>query len=78
MISTFNAAISAHPLAWGLFGVYLVVTFWLAYLGHRRTKSFEDFAVGGRSMGPGLAGMTLGACLASKLQITGYVAHRGV
>ncbi|MEZ6188185.1 MAG: hypothetical protein R3F62_24650 [Planctomycetota bacterium] len=65
MIATFQAALSAHPLAWSLFGVYLAFTFWLAYLGHKRTKSFEDFAVGGRSMGPGLAGMTLGACLAS-------------
>lgn len=65
MIATFAAALEAHPLAWSLFGVYLAITFWLAYLGHKRTKSFEDFAVGGRSMGPGLAGMTLGACLAS-------------
>ena len=56
---------SGVHLAWILFGLYLAVTFWLAYLGHKRTKNFEDFAVGGRSMGPGLTGMTLGACLAS-------------
>ena len=56
---------SGVHLAWILFGLYLVVTFYLAYLGHKRTKTFEDFAVGGRSMGPGLTGMTLGACLAS-------------
>ena len=53
----------AVALAWSLFAVYLVVTFWLAWLGHRRTTSFEDFAVGGRSMGPGVAGLTLGAGL---------------
>lgn len=51
--------------AWSLFALYLVATFWLAWLGHKKTKSFDDFAVGGRSMGPGMAGMTLGACLAS-------------
>ncbi|MGE0710315.1 MAG: hypothetical protein AB7N76_13620 [Planctomycetota bacterium] len=56
---------SGVTMAWGLFAVYLVVTYWLAWLGHKRTKSFDDFAVGGRSMGPGMAGLTLGACLAS-------------
>jgi sodium/pantothenate symporter len=56
---------AAALVAWTLFGIYLVATFWLAWLGHRRTKSFEDFAVGGRDMGPGMAGLTLGACLAS-------------
>jgi SSS family solute:Na+ symporter/sodium/pantothenate symporter len=54
-----------HALAWTLFGAVLAVTFFLAWLGHRRTKTFADFAVGGRSMGPLLAGTTLGACLAS-------------
>jgi len=52
-------------LAWPLFGVYLAVTFWLAYLGHKKTTSFKEFAVGKRDMGPGIAGVTLGACLAS-------------
>jgi sodium/pantothenate symporter len=56
---------TAMTIAWSLFAVYLVVTFWLAWLGHRRTKTFADFAVGGRNMGPGVAGLTLGACLAS-------------
>ena len=56
---------SPVAIAWTLFAVYLVGTFWLAWLGHRRTKSFADFAVGGRDMGPGMAGLTLGACLAS-------------
>lgn len=56
---------SPIALAWTLFGAYLLVTFYLAWLGHKRTKSFDDFAVGGRDMGPGMAGLTLGACLAS-------------
>jgi sodium/pantothenate symporter len=53
------------PLAWTLFALYLAGTFWLAWLGHKKTKNFSDFAVGGRSMGPVMAGLTLGACLAS-------------
>lgn len=53
------------PLAWILFGVYLAATFFLAWLGHRKTDSFAAFAIGRRDMGPGLAGLTLGACLAS-------------
>ena len=52
-------------LAWPLFFVYLAVTFYLAYLGHKQTKSFKEFAIGKRDMGPGIAGVTLGACLAS-------------
>lgn len=52
-------------LAWSLFALYLAATFWLAWLGHKRTKSFAEFALGKRDMGPWLTGMTLGACLAS-------------
>lgn len=52
-------------LSWILFSIYLAVTFYLAYLGHKQTKSFADFAVGSRDMSPSVAGLTLGACLAS-------------
>lgn len=52
-------------LAWGLFAVYLALTYWLAYLGHKKTDSFQTFALGKGDMGPGLAGVTLGATLAS-------------
>ncbi len=55
----------ARWLAWTLFAVYLAGTYWLAWLGHKKTTSFKTFALGSGSMGPGLAGVTLGACLAS-------------
>ncbi|MDF1662788.1 MAG: sodium:solute symporter family protein [Planctomycetota bacterium] len=54
-----------NGLAWILFAIYLIGTFYLAWLGHKKTKSFADFAVGKRDMSPGIAGLTLGACLAS-------------
>ena len=52
-------------IAWILFAIYFIGTFYLAWLGHKQTTNFEDFAVGKRDMGPGIAGLTLGACLAS-------------
>ncbi len=52
-------------LGWGLFGLYLALTYWLAWLGHKRTDSFASFAIGKGDMGAGVAGLTLGACLAS-------------
>lgn len=57
--------VEARWLAWTLFVVYLAATYWLAWQGHKRTDSFKTFAVGNGAMGPGLAGVTLGACLAS-------------
>ncbi len=56
---------SSIAIAWILFAVYVAGTFVLAWIGHRRTRSFAAFAIGGRDMGPGMAGLTLGATLAS-------------
>lgn len=51
---------------WGLFVVYLLVTSFLAWRGGRRTGgSGAGFAIGSGRMNPWVAGMTLGACLAS-------------
>ena len=52
-------------LAWTAFGLYLAVTAWLAWLGHKKTDSLESFAVGRRDMGPWLVGITMAASLAS-------------
>lgn len=68
-------------LAWILFSVYLVATFYLAYLGHKHTEDFASFAVGKRDMSPGIAGLTLGACLASTQTFVlnpGLVYHFGI
>ena len=54
-----------HPVAWALFSIYLVVTSLLAWRGGQMTDSKEGFAVGTGRMHPVVAGVTLGACLAS-------------
>ncbi len=52
-------------VAWGAFGLYLAVTSWLAWVGHRKTDSLESFALGRRDMGPWLVGITMAASLCS-------------
>lgn len=57
--------VADSPLAWGLFGVYLVGTTWLAWLGHKKTTDIESFAVGRGDMHPVVVGVTLAASIAS-------------
>ncbi len=73
--------IADRPLVWGLFLVYLGVTSWLAWLGHRRTDSIESFAVGTRDMHPAIVGITLAASIASTATFVinpGFVYAHGV
>lgn len=57
---------SGTPWAWGLFALYVAVTSALAWRGGRQTGgSAAGFAIGSGRMSPWVAGMTLGACLAS-------------
>jgi sodium/pantothenate symporter len=53
------------PLIWGLFAFYLVVTSWLAWLGHKKTTNIESFSVGAGDMNPVVVGITLAASIAS-------------
>ena len=64
-MSSFFALVLERPVAWALFSVYLVVTSALAYLGGKKTDSSSGFAIGSGEMSPWVAGLTLGACLAS-------------
>lgn len=57
--------VQSHPLVWALFGVYLVGTSWLAWLGHKKTDGIESFAVGKGDMHPVVVGVTLAASVAS-------------
>lgn len=57
--------IMAKPLIWGLFAFYLVVTSWLAWLGHKKTTDIESFSVGAGDMNPIVVGVTLAASIAS-------------
>jgi sodium/pantothenate symporter len=54
-----------RPLVWGLFAVYLLLTSGLAWLGHRKTRGIESFAVGDGAMNPVVVGITLAASIAS-------------
>lgn len=55
----------ALPWTWIFFAVYLVLTAGLAWRGGRRSQGGASFAIGSGRMNPWLAGLTLGACLAS-------------
>lgn len=57
--------LTEHAWAWALFAVYLVLTSALAWRGGQMTSSKEGFAIGTGKMHPIVAGVTLGACLAS-------------
>lgn len=57
--------IRERPLVWSLFAGYMAVTFWLAWLGHKRTDGIESFAIGKGNMNPFVVGITLAASIAS-------------
>jgi sodium/pantothenate symporter len=67
--------------AWGLFLVYAVVTAWLAWRGGKSSGSGAGFAIGDGQMSPWVAGITLGACLASSATfviVPGFVYAEGL
>jgi len=57
--------IADNPIAWALFGAYVVGTTYLAWLGHQKTDGLESFALGKGDMGPIVVGVTLAASIAS-------------
>ncbi len=59
---------ASSPQVWLAFGLYLVVTFALAHLAHRRSRGasfLEDFFVAGREIGPWVLALTWTATMAS-------------
>ncbi len=64
-LESLRSAFTEHPHAWVLFIFYLVVTSALAWRGGQMTSTKEGFAIGTGRMHPAVAGITLGACLAS-------------
>ncbi len=73
--------ISERPLIWGLFLAYLVLTSYLAWLGHRKTKDIKSFAIGAGNMSPVIVGITLAASIASTATFVinpGFVYVHGV
>lgn len=70
-----------QTLAWGVFGVYMLVTTGLAIAGWRKTKTLSSYALGNRDMGPYLVGVTLAAATASSATFIinpGFVYTSGV
>lgn len=52
-------------LSWSLFLAYVIVTFYLAWLGQKKTHSLESYAIGNRDMSPWVVGMALAASMTS-------------
>ena len=70
-----------RTFAWLLFGVYVVVTTGLAFVGMRKTKSLAGFALGNGDLGPVVTGVTLAAAIASTATFVinpGFVYAHGV
>ena len=59
---------ASNPQVWLAFGLYLLITFGLAHLAHRRSRGtsfLEDFFVAGREIGPWVLALTWTATMAS-------------
>ncbi len=66
---------------WTVFAVYLIATAALAVAGSRRSRGASGFAIGSGNMSPWMAGLTLGACLASSATfviLPGFVYAEGL
>ena len=46
-------------------GAYALLVYWLSWLGMRRTRSVEGFAIGNKDMSPYIVGITLAASISS-------------
>lgn len=73
--------IAERKLIWSLFAGYMALTYWLAWLGHKRTDDIESFAIGRGTMNPLVVGVTLAASIASTATFVinpGFVYVHGV
>ncbi len=48
-----------------LLGLYVVVVYWLSWIGMRRTRDIRGFTIGNKDMNPYLVGITLAASISS-------------
>lgn len=48
-----------------LMGLYVGLTFWLSFIGMKKAKTIQGFAIGNNDMNPYLVGITLAASIAS-------------
>ena len=52
-------------LAWTLFSIYILVTSYLGWMGYKKTKGFDSFAIGAGDLAPWVVGVTMAASTAS-------------
>ena len=52
-------------------GGYVVLVYWLSWIGMRKTKDISGFAIGNKDMSPYLIGITLAASIASTATFVG-------
>lgn len=52
-------------MKWILFGVYIALTMYLAYLGKQKTRTLSSYAVGNRNMSPWIVAFALAASMTS-------------
>ncbi len=60
------------PVAVGVALFYLAITFYLGWLGYRKTKSAADYLVAGRQMHPYLMALAYGSTFISSSAIVGF------
>jgi SSS family solute:Na+ symporter/sodium/pantothenate symporter len=56
---------AAEIFKYGLTGSYIVLVYWLSWIGMRRTKDIRGFSIGNKDMNPYIIGTTLAASIAS-------------
>lgn len=66
------AGLMGSPLFWAFTAIYMVVVFYLGYLGYKRTKASEDFMLAGRKVHPWIIGISYGATFISTSAIVGF------
>ena len=57
---------------WIFTAVYVVITFFLAYYGWKKTKSSEDFLLAGSNVSPWIIGLSYGSTFISTSAIVGF------
>ncbi len=64
-----------------LLGCYICLTFYLSYIGWKKTKSIKGFAIGNKDMSPVLIGITMAASISSTATFVinpGFVYNHGL
>jgi len=57
--------LAADIFKYVLSGAYVLLVYWLSWIGMRRTKDISGFSIGNKDMSPYLVGVTLAASIAS-------------